>query len=78
MFVVSGVGLGAIRQYNNGGKKPRYGVGYWDTCMMDRDRRLTGYLRGQTDKVAAPPGFELNNPWKVCLFPMEDAIGGLG
>ena len=32
---------------------------------MDRDRRLTGYLRGQTDKVEAPPGFELNNPWRA-------------
>lgn len=33
--------------------------------MMDRDRRLTGYLRGQSDKAAAPVGFELNNPWRV-------------
>ncbi|KAL2149359.1 hypothetical protein VTH82DRAFT_8707 [Thermothelomyces myriococcoides] len=33
--------------------------------MMDRDRRLTGYLRGQTDNPIAPPGFELNNPWRV-------------
>lgn len=33
--------------------------------MMERDRRLTGYLRGQTDKVEAPKGFEVNNPWKV-------------
>lgn len=32
---------------------------------MDRDRRLTGWLRGQTDKVEAPVGFEVNNPWKV-------------
>ncbi|KAG0648637.1 hypothetical protein D0Z07_4688 [Hyphodiscus hymeniophilus] len=32
--------------------------------VMDRDRRLTGYLRGQTDNSAAPPGFELNNPWR--------------
>ena len=32
---------------------------------MDRDRRLTGFLRGQTDKVVAPEGFELNNPWRV-------------
>lgn len=32
---------------------------------MDRDRRLTGTLRGQTDKPVAPRGFELNNPWKV-------------
>ena len=34
---------------------------------MDRDRRLTGYLRGQTDNVEAPWGFELNNPWRVGL-----------
>ncbi|KAI9781902.1 MAG: hypothetical protein M1835_004158 [Candelina submexicana] len=33
--------------------------------VMDRDRRLTGFLRGQTDHVEAPPGFELNNPWRV-------------
>ncbi|PQE16910.1 NADh:ubiquinone oxidoreductase kda subunit protein [Rutstroemia sp. NJR-2017a BBW] len=34
---------------------------------MDRDRRLTGYLRGQTDNPSAPLGFELNNPWRVRL-----------
>lgn len=34
---------------------------------MDRDRRLTGWLRGQTDKVEAPVGFEVNNPWKVSV-----------
>ncbi|KAK3682480.1 hypothetical protein B0T22DRAFT_285195 [Podospora appendiculata] len=33
--------------------------------MMDRDRRLTGYLRGQIDSPVAPPGYELNNPWRV-------------
>jgi hypothetical protein len=32
---------------------------------MERDRRLTGFMRGQTDKPHAPPGFELNNPWRV-------------
>lgn len=32
---------------------------------MDRDRRLTGYLRGQTDHAEAPPGFELNSQWRV-------------
>jgi hypothetical protein len=34
---------------------------------MERDRRLTGFMRGQTDKAVAPPGFELNNPWRVCV-----------
>lgn len=33
---------------------------------MDRDRRLTGYLRGQTDRPIAPPGFEFSNGWRVC------------
>lgn len=32
---------------------------------MERDRRLTGFMRGQTDKPVAPEGFELNNPWRV-------------
>lgn len=35
---------------------------------MDRDRRLTGFLRGQTDMVKAPEGFELSNPWRVRLL----------
>lgn len=34
-------------------------------AVMERDMRLTGFLRGQTDNVKAPAGFELNNPWKV-------------
>lgn len=34
---------------------------------MDRDRRLTGYLRGQTDRPTAPPGFEFSNGWRVRL-----------
>lgn len=32
---------------------------------MNRDRRLTGSLRGQTDKVEPFLGFEVNNPWRV-------------
>ncbi|KAL8728080.1 MAG: hypothetical protein Q9181_005469 [Wetmoreana brouardii] len=34
-------------------------------AVMDRDRRLTGFLRGQTDNPKAPPGFELNSPWRL-------------
>ena len=39
-----------------------------ELAVMDRDRRLTGFLRGQTDNVEAPPGFELNNPWRVSIL----------
>ena len=40
-------------------------LAYTTLAVMDRDRRLTGFLRGQTDNVEAPLGFELNNPWRV-------------
>lgn len=33
--------------------------------VMERDRRLTGTLRGQSDAATAPPGFELSSEWKV-------------
>ncbi|KAF6834401.1 hypothetical protein CMUS01_06174 [Colletotrichum musicola] len=65
MFGITGTGLAVIKGIQNGGKKPRWGLDQWDRVMMDRDRRLTGDLRGQTDNAEAPPGFELNNPWRV-------------
>lgn len=37
--------------------------------MMDRDRRLTGYLRGQSDRPIAPAGFEFSNGWRVRRLP---------
>ena len=43
-------------------------MGLIKLLVMDRDRRLTGYLRGQTDTVEAPVGFELNNPWRASLL----------
>jgi hypothetical protein len=65
MFGISGTGLAVIKNIQNEGKRPRYSVDQWDRQMMERDRRLTGTLRGQTDKPEAPLGFELNNPWKL-------------
>ncbi|KAH6842826.1 hypothetical protein B0I37DRAFT_204678 [Chaetomium sp. MPI-CAGE-AT-0009] len=65
MFGVTGAGLNKIKNMQSGGKRHRWSLDQWDKQMMDRDRRLTGYLRGQTDYPIAPPGFELNNPWRV-------------
>lgn len=65
MFGVTGAGLSAIKTAQNGGKKARWSLDTWDRQMMDRDRRLTGWLRGQTDAANAPYGFEYNNPWRV-------------
>ena len=36
---------------------------------MERDLRLTGSLRGQTDRPEAPTGFAVNNPWRVGVDP---------
>lgn len=65
MFAITGAGLAQLRYMQNGGKRGRRGLDQWDRQMMDRDRRLTGFVRGQTDKAVAPPGFELNNPWRL-------------
>ncbi|XEV04103.1 hypothetical protein FSHL1_009390 [Fusarium sambucinum] len=79
MFGISGTGLAVIKNIQNEGKRPRYSVDHkvrynpemsavrrilTKESVMERDRRLTGTLRGQTDKPEAPLGFELNNPWK--------------
>ncbi|KAF4310989.1 NADH:ubiquinone oxidoreductase kda subunit [Botryosphaeria dothidea] len=64
-FGLSGAGMAKLRTLQNGGKRGRHSLDAWDRVMMERDRRLTGYLRGQTDIPQAPEGFELNNPWKL-------------
>ncbi|KAL8417517.1 hypothetical protein RB594_001255 [Gaeumannomyces avenae] len=71
MFGVSGAGVATLRYMQNGGKRARRSIDQWDRQMMDRDRRLTGLLRGQSDNPIAPPGFELNNPWRVWHHPLE-------
>ncbi|KAF7957665.1 hypothetical protein EAE96_003238 [Botrytis aclada] len=65
MFGITGAGMSGVRSLQNGGKRARHSVDAWDRQMMDRDRRLTGFLRGQTDNPSAPLGFELNNPWRL-------------
>ncbi|KAI9851377.1 MAG: hypothetical protein M1838_003840 [Thelocarpon superellum] len=66
MFAVTGAGMSWLRHWQNGGKRGRHSIDQWDRQqMMERDRRLTGSLRGQSDSPYAPEGFELNNPWKV-------------
>ncbi|OTB11164.1 hypothetical protein K445DRAFT_322348 [Daldinia sp. EC12] len=65
MFSATGAGLSKLKHWHNGGKRARRSIDQWDRQMMNRDMRLTGYLRGQSDAPAAPAGFELNNPWRV-------------
>lgn len=48
-------------------RRRRANASFFTPTVMDRDRRLTGFLRGQTDSVKAPAGFELSNPWRVSI-----------
>ena len=41
---------------------------------MERDFRLTGQWREQSDNPIAPVGFEVNNPWRVCNFLLNISI----
>ncbi|KAL7799185.1 hypothetical protein V8C37DRAFT_366910 [Trichoderma ceciliae] len=65
MFGATGTGLAVFKTWQNEGKRPRYSLDQWDKVMMERDRRLTGTLRGQTDNPQAPLGFEFSNGWKL-------------
>ncbi|KAH8149505.1 uncharacterized protein LAJ45_06585 [Morchella importuna] len=65
MFGATGLGLSAVRTYRNDGKRHRWSLDHWDKVMMERDRRLTGSMRGQTDNAVAPAGFELSSAWKL-------------
>ncbi|CAH0052910.1 unnamed protein product [Clonostachys solani] len=65
MFGATGTGLAALKTWHNEGKAPRYSLDQWDRQMQQRDRRLTGSITGQVAQAVAPPGFELNNPWKL-------------
>lgn len=65
MFGVTGAGLSSIKYRANGKKRARRSLDQWDRQMMNRDRRLTGFVRGQADNPIAPAGYELNHPWRV-------------
>ncbi|KAL1934740.1 hypothetical protein VTP01DRAFT_6922 [Rhizomucor pusillus] len=62
-FGASGAGMHLIKYYTNDRKPTRYGLDLWDKQMMERDRRLTGSLRGQSAEPVAPAEFATNSVW---------------
>ncbi|PSS03463.1 hypothetical protein BD289DRAFT_195066 [Coniella lustricola] len=66
MFGVTGAGVGFVKYKANGNKRARRSLDQWDRQMMNRDLRMTGHLRGQSDLPVAPPGYELSHPWRAC------------
>ncbi|RMZ75603.1 hypothetical protein DV737_g5214, partial [Chaetothyriales sp. CBS 132003] len=65
MFGVTGAGLATTKLIANNGKRPRWNMDVWDRQMIQRDYRLTGVFREQTDAVEAPVGFEVSSRWKL-------------
>ncbi|KAI7897632.1 uncharacterized protein BX663DRAFT_527746 [Cokeromyces recurvatus] len=63
MFTVTATGLSITRYYTNDRKPGRYGLDVWEKQMMERDRRLTGSIRGQSSEPIAPAGFATNSIW---------------
>ncbi|KAJ2006799.1 hypothetical protein GGI04_000912 [Coemansia thaxteri] len=65
MFLVTGTGIQYAQNKRNEGKTVRYSVDDWDHKMMQRDKQLTGTLRGQVDAPVASEEFKVNSSWKV-------------
>ncbi|KAI9253831.1 hypothetical protein BDA99DRAFT_486071 [Phascolomyces articulosus] len=63
MFTVTGTGLNTVRYFANDRKPARFNVDVFDKAMMERDRRLTGSVRGQSSDPVAPAAFATNSVW---------------
>ncbi|KZT05543.1 small secreted protein [Laetiporus sulphureus 93-53] len=63
MFAAAGTLLNISKRAQNLGKPPRYHIDTWDEMLMDRDKRLTGHIRGQTSNAIAPEEFKTNSVW---------------
>ncbi|KAG0664440.1 hypothetical protein C6P46_001485 [Rhodotorula mucilaginosa] len=70
MFAVTGTGFSAAKRLTNDGKvqhavPTRHTLDQWEDSMMERDRRLTGSLRGQSTEPIAPKAFATNSVWQT-------------
>jgi len=63
MFGAAGTLLNVSKRAQNQGKPPRYHIDPWDEMLMERDKRLTGHIRGQTSNPVAPEDFAINSVW---------------
>ena len=67
MYTVVGGLLGATKTLTNEGKPHRYNMDVWERQLMERDRRLTGTLRGQSDSPIADPAYVPYVVDRVCM-----------
>ncbi|PVU89989.1 hypothetical protein BB561_005083 [Smittium simulii] len=65
MFGVTSGGYKFMMDRRNEGKTPRTNLDDWERALMDRDLRLTGTARGQTDNPVAPEAFKTNSFYRI-------------
>uniref|UniRef100_A0A060T722 NADH dehydrogenase [ubiquinone] 1 alpha subcomplex subunit 1 n=1 Tax=Blastobotrys adeninivorans TaxID=409370 RepID=A0A060T722_BLAAD len=65
LISVAGGGLSALHSIKNNGKRDRYNLDQWERQMLQRDFRLTGKYREQSDKAIAPDSFKTSSWWKA-------------
>ncbi|PRT56381.1 hypothetical protein B9G98_04002 [Wickerhamiella sorbophila] len=65
LLTICGGGLSAVHYLRNDGKRDRWNVDAFDRSLIERDIRLTGRARGQSDSPIAPKDFKLNSVWKL-------------
>lgn len=65
LLTICGGGMSAIHFFRNDFKRERYNLDRFDTYLIERDYRLTGSYRGQSDTPTAPDSFKVNSIWKL-------------
>lgn len=65
LLTVCGGGLSALHFARNGYKRDRFNLDRYETYLIERDYRLTGSYRGQSDSPIAPDYFKTNSVWKL-------------
>ncbi|KAG8928479.1 hypothetical protein FRC02_006848 [Tulasnella sp. 418] len=71
MFGVTGTAFSIAKRATNDGKPPRYRIDQWEEMMMERDKRITGSIRGQKSDTLAPESFSTNSAWYTSFIYKE-------
>lgn len=64
-LTAGGTYVAGSRFLTNDHKRVRYNLDQFDRQLMERDLRLTGELRGQSQDSKAPDAFKTNGVWKL-------------
>lgn len=65
-FLTAGGSYVSVSRYlTNDNKRVRYNLDQFEKQLIERDFRLTGKFRAQSDEAVAPQAFKTNGIWKL-------------